>query len=400
MTSAYVEQDKRFTFSGHEITLTYDPATMHPYSLAKSIYFRKAQRPDIFVTHFAQRTAWALDEAAKSRSFPHKLSKEERTRWRQELEKLKGIWLISGEYLVGKILKNGGKLKYEPNRYGDKNLETINRAVFNNRLSQVAFGYVSSEQVAQVIEDIDIVKRVNEDHSQFSLLEERCKSALSHFAFNPVAGTDREGQYQEALVVAWQCGKRYQGKNFARFNTFVAKALANKRIDMIRYFGAHCRRVHKISFPMGLGEEGSRLQEHLDETAFREWNQMRRDGEMQEAWPLPPKGVNDFEVKYAVEEGTTDEFSDDTYPLGIEKRIELISEGERLVREGENTLGYYRWLTDCSVRSIMNNPLFAPKRKRDMLSEHRTLYPEDVSRIMKDAGYEEEIVSEPIHTPF
>lgn len=56
MEADYVETETRFTQSGRQIDFVYDTGKMPLYSMARAVYFKKAQKPEEFVRAFGKRS--------------------------------------------------------------------------------------------------------------------------------------------------------------------------------------------------------------------------------------------------------------------------------------------------------------------------------------------------------
>lgn len=397
MDTAYAESETRHTTTGRPVTFTYRPSEMPIYSLAKAIHYKKAGNLDRYSACFAERTAWLIGEVSRSVQFPNKNDNAEKKRLRENLDNIRTMWMISGEHIAALALRDSKSFQYIPNREKDRGIETVNRSVCRARLGEIVHAYVFGEHARQVVADYRVVESARADSTQFPAVAALCKPALTWFSYQPILGIDPEAQAQEALVVVWKCAHQYQGKNFARFNTLVRRALEHKKVDMIRYLSADCRRIHKMTFPMGGDDEESRLHEHLADTAFKSWRSRRMNGEDEfygDDKPIPRDLKSDFEVKYAVEEGTLHEIDDTDYPLDLEHRVELITEGQRIVREAESKdfptselRAYEAWKKEGIRKSIMNNPrITSENRKRRLLHRNGIYTPEEIAHLHSPEG--------------
>lgn len=366
MDDSYAEKSTRFTEAMNRVDLVFQPSRMHPYTIAKAVYFHKAEKPEIFIDFFARKTVGVIDDAFRTLTFPSRLTASQRKGLAHYREEINRIWMISGRHIINKVLSRFSSV-YESNKSHDKDIEKINRAIFNRRLQSIALSYVTGEGTRLVIGDHQRVRDVIDNPSQFNVLEQMCERALKTFIAEwKVLGLDAESQLQEGRMVVWQCAQKYEGRNFARFQTMARQALRNKAIDLTRYFTAHCRRVSRVSFPMGLGEEGSRLAEALDGISFRGWRLgILNGGYARIEFPEPQNPVSEFETKYAVDEGSARELDDSNSPVGLERGVELIGGGEMAKRRGDwvNLDAYIEWRQECLDKAKFKNQMIKKRVK-------------------------------------
>jgi hypothetical protein len=76
---------------------------------------------------------------------------------------------------------------------------------------------------------------------------------------------------QELSVVLWNCIQKYKWENFARFSTYLRKALKNKINDMYRARSADKRVIDIFSKTCSFQSDDSYLSTEIDKVTYRCW---------------------------------------------------------------------------------------------------------------------------------
>ncbi|MFA4887648.1 MAG: hypothetical protein WC595_05525 [Candidatus Nanoarchaeia archaeon] len=328
----YTETVTRFTASGRRVEVTYRPAKMSSYSLGRALSSKAdIERPDIYRSILLNRFSkdlWKAFLDKKKRGgkanystfkrvfennlegilhdvfFPEDRNKKERQEVRGDLyarnwskrsrELLREItegreqtselseWLEFSEEGRKSVLIDGKVTKKIPPRYtyyhfvdrkiDPEEMRATNRALFNQAMQRTIWSLAHHEGVLEICNDYDKAQAAKEDKKVFGEVVNDCRYEISGFKRKrPLREWLPEDMEQEALEVIWKCAEKYEGRNFARFRTFVKKALKNRLSDLYDYRDADLRIVNDIARPYGSVEGDTQFARQLERKVARAW---------------------------------------------------------------------------------------------------------------------------------
>jgi len=257
----YVETETRYTVRGRELHFRYQPSKMPSYSLAKAIYYKKAEKPEIHAEILVSRFSDYIDNLlARHDTRSNKPTKQEKEKFKHRAATFKHIVRTNIYNIIEDALEDRYPYEYSENIYYDGEIvrpitrgeRAVNNMLFNRNFQLALQGLSSSTGFNKVWDDYTRVQSLLADPKGFDELKEWSDPLIHKWTWDyPIRGVDREDQYQQGLITLWSAAPNYKGKNFARFMTFLKGALRYKFLNMLRFSYADKRRINRDTMALG-----------------------------------------------------------------------------------------------------------------------------------------------------